>query len=139
MRLCSMAWDLVKCYSWKCLVVQEWKSNFFSSILLAQKWSLQVIRHFGKLETFSTTLMLTTLAKPSWRLVKIGQEVRTKIYLNLLNFSLSVLWKMSWLYELISSNISIFWTSTLRALQSFRIHKDLQLSCWKFSLNHLAS
>ena len=89
-------------------------SNFFSSIILAQVWSLQVLWHFGNLEILSTTFMLTTLAKSPLNLVKNFQEVGTKNLDNLMKISLSVFDKKSWLHEPISQDLSIFWTSTLR-------------------------
>ena len=45
--------------------------------------------------------------------------------------------KMSWLYEFITWNPSIFRRSCVK--KCCRYHWDLQLSCWKFPLNHLGS
>ena len=44
---------------------------------------------------------------------------------------------MSWFHGPISPNPSI--SRKYSALKCFRSHWDLQLSCWKFPLNHLAS
>ena len=69
--------------------------------------------------------------------VKKGHEVGIKSWIKLLKISPSVYSKIPWLHEFITQNPRIYRKSP--ALQSFISHWYLQLSCWKFSLNHLAS
>ena len=55
----------------------------------------------------------------------------------MLKISLSVLVSWPWLHGLITWDTSIYRRSFVN--KCFISHGDLQLSCWKFLLNHLAS
>ena len=136
-RLCSLAWIWFMFIIKICLVKQEWNPNFLPSVLLAQVWSQWVIGHFGNLVTSPTTYMFDIFENSSRNYVKLGQEVRSKSWLKMLKISLSVLVSWTCLHKLITWNQSIF--RTCHVLQSFISHWYLQLSCWKFPLNHLAS
>ena len=109
--------------------------NLPNSILPDHEVVWGVLGHFGKLEMCSITHIWIVFENSIWNYVKKWHEVRSKICLNLLKISLSVYTKISWLHGPISLNLSIFWKLTLRE----KFDQDLQISCWKFSLNHLAS
>ena len=132
-----MGVDWIKYSSWKWLEKQVWNPNFLPSILLAQAWSQWVIGHFGNLVASSTTSMLNIFENSSWNYVNNCHEVRSKSFLNLGKISLS--FQVSWtcIHKIINWYTCIYRRSCV--IQCFIYHWDLQLSCWKFPLNHLAS
>ena len=71
-------WDLAICSSKKLPLIQAKMANFVSLKLSSQAWSFYALGHFGKLETWSSTFMLTILAKSIGKLVKIGKVVEMK-------------------------------------------------------------
>ena len=64
--LCKILEDWIIRFITKWPKFQVCDAIFISLKLLAQKWSLQVLENFGKLETLYKTFILTTLPKSNW-------------------------------------------------------------------------
>ena len=81
--------------------------------------------------------MFYIFEESTWNHVKIFHEVRSKFWLKYSKFHLNILVSWTCLHKFITWNPSIF--RKFSDLQYFRSHWDLWISCWKFSLNYLAS